>query len=131
MKSGYGLVIGCILLGFVSGVHAEQKYAGLIGDWIGTGVLNCSPCQISIQGIQDDGKLILQSSIAGDPVESWGEAKHDGEKIGIHIEMAGGSIFDLTLSKSGEFLQGLAQSYARQGAGGGIGANFRRVPSKK
>jgi hypothetical protein len=66
--------------------------------------------------------------MAGDYVESWGEAKRDGEKIDVRLVMAGGSTFDLTLSKDGEFLQGYAESYARDRRGL---ANLKRVKPKQ
>ena len=78
-------VIGCLLAGCVWSASAQQQYSELIGDWYGTGVPGCPPCQVSIQGVQDDGKLILRSSIAGDYVESWGEAKRDGDRIDVHL----------------------------------------------
>ena len=127
MHVRYGLLIGCLLVGFVWSANAQQKYSELIGDWHGTGVSGCSPCQVSIQGVQEDGKLILKSSIAGDPVESWGEAKHDGDRIDVHLVMSGGSTFDLTLSKNGEYLQGTAESYTRERTGT---VNMKRVKSQ-
>ena len=120
----YGLIIGCLLVGFVWSASAEQQYSDLIGDWLGTGVPGCSPCQVSIQGVRDDGTLILRSTMAGDYVESWGEAKRNGDRIDVHVVMAGGSTFDLTLSKDGEFLQGFAESYSRDRRGL---ANLKRV----
>ena len=127
MHVRYGLMIGCLLVGFVWSANAQQKYSELIGDWHGTGVFGCSPCQVSIQGVQEDGKLILKSSIAGDPVESWGEAKHDGDRIDVRLVMSGGSTFDLRLSKNGEYLQGTAESYTGDRRGT---ANLRRVKSQ-
>jgi hypothetical protein len=122
-----GLLIGCLLVGLVWSASAQQKYSELIGDWHGTGVAGCAPCQVSIQGVQDDGKLILKSSIAGDYVESWGEAKHDGDRIDVHLVMSGGSTFDLRLSKNGEYLQGFAESYTGQSTGG---VSLKRVKSQ-
>jgi hypothetical protein len=128
MHVRYGLMIGCLLVGFVWSASAQQKYSDLIGDWLATGVPGCSPCQVSIQGVKDDGTLIVRSTMAGDYVESWGEAKRDGERIGIHLVMAGGSTFDLTLSKDGEFLQGFAESYSRDRRGM---ANLKRVKAQQ
>jgi hypothetical protein len=65
--------------------------------------------------------------MAGDYVESWGEAKRDGERIDVHLVMSGGSTVDLTLSKDGEFLQGFAESYT-DGRRGNV--NMKRVKSQ-
>jgi hypothetical protein len=124
----YGLMIGCLLVGFVWSASAQQQYSELIGDWHGRGVPGCSPCQVNIQSVQEDGKLILKSSIAGDYVESWGEAKRDGDRIDVHLVMSGGSTFDLTLSKNGEYLQGTAESYTGQSTGG---VSLKRVKSQQ
>ena len=123
----YGLMIGCLLVGLVWSASAQQQYSELIGDWHGTGVFGCSPCQVSIQGVQDDGTLILKSSIAGDPVQSWGEAKRDGDRIDVRLVMSGGSTFDLRLSKNGEYLQGTAESYTSDRTGT---VNMKRVKSQ-
>ena len=112
-----GLLIGSLLVGLVWSASAEQNYAALIGDWRGTGVPGCSPCQVSIQGVPENGQLILRSSMAGVYVESWGTAKRDGKSIVVHIILSGASTLDLKLSKNGEFLQGFAESYTRERRG--------------
>ena len=124
----YGLIIGCLLVGFVWRAGAEQNYSDLVGDWRGTGAPGCSPCQVNIQGVQDDGTLILRSFLAGDYVESWGTAKRDGERIDVHLVLSGGSTFDLTLSKNGAFLQGFAESYSGDRRGT---VNLTRIKSQQ
>jgi hypothetical protein len=127
MHVRYGLMIGCLLVGVVWSASAAQQYSDLIGDWRGTGVPGCSPCLVSIQGVQDDGQLILRSSVAGAYVESWGAAKRDGARIAVHLVLSGGSTFDLTLSKNGKFLQGSAESFTQERRGN---VSLKRVTSQ-
>ncbi len=129
MNFRYSLVTLCILLGVAGNAIAEERYPELIGDWSGTGFPGCSPCLLSIQGVQDDGQLVLKSSVVGDLVESWGRVTRDGEKIDVRITLADGSTFDLRLSRSGKYLEGTFLSYAQHGDG--IIVSLTRVKAQK
>ena len=114
-----------ILVGVVCSAVAQQRYPELIGEWMGTGVGNCTPCIINIQDVQDNGQLVLQSSVAGDPVESWGQVTRDGDKINVRITMAGDSTFELSPARSGKYLQGSFRFQAQ--AGGSSPVSMTRV----
>ena len=114
-----------VLVGVVCSAVAQQRYPELIGEWMGTGVGNCTPCIINIQDVQENGQLVLQSSVAGDREESWGKVTRDGDQINVHITLAGGSTFELTPSRSGKYLQGSFRFQAQ--AGGSSPINLTRV----
>ena len=107
-----GLVMLCILLGLAWHAQSEERYPQLIGNWISQQAI-CTPCQLSIKGVQDNGNLVLEVSLGYDKVESWGKVTQKGDKININIKMAGGSQFDLSPSRSGKSLDGTFHRYTQ------------------
>ncbi len=132
MNFRYSIVTLWILVGLVGHASAEPRYPELLGDWsANTSFANCTPCVLSIQGVRDDGQLVLKTLMAGDFVESGGQVTRDGGQIAVHITLADGHSLDLSVSKSGKYLEGFGHSYAQHGGGAGAPINFRRVKPRK